>query len=636
MTVQAGEIEVAVTADSGGLTAGLRRAQQTTMQFTQNTARNVGLVSQSFGRLGTQVRGISSVFMRGGPLIAGITALTAGLTNAARRASEAQQQMRLLENRLSVVGSETGQTARSIEFVTSEVARSMGVSLESMRQAANELVRFRLPHGTFREILDQSARLEISGFGSLQASARRLAEAINDPVRAMEELREEGVRFSEQTVEQVRRLTELDRRWEAQQLLLEGVKKATEDVRANTPSLWSELAGLAGDIATAATRAVISFETMRDAASGAARYIQGVRDRISGRGEQARLRDRGLEQLTEDVEDLQTALDRLRQGLPVTADLLERLRDVAPGAADLNPFSTNIGSPMDFQRRLQDTLALVLEIKTELAALGAAPAPSPTRPSTSGTSRDYLGDLQKRLALERDLLFMNEAQARVEETLHDLRERGVALSPKVEEGIRRQINEMTHLTSQMETLTNATQGFFGRTTDALVEFATTGKFEFKRFADSIVEQMLRIAMQSYVMKPIMNLVPSIGGNLFGGGGIGSWSTTVTPAGFNTGGAFKVPGSGGGDRPTLVGLAPGELVTVTPQDRVNADQRPRVINNVNIQTTSEMQVRQQERQGSDGSIIIDTVVSEVQGRIGRGDFDGTFESRFGVSPRTARR
>jgi hypothetical protein len=45
---------------------------------------------------------------------------------------------------------------------------------------------------------------------------------------------------------------------------------------------------------------------------------------------------------------------------------------------------------------------------------------------------------------------------------------------------------------------------------------------------------------------------------------------MTPAGgwgFQHGGSFTVPGFGSGDRPYMVGLEPGERVTVTPRNRV---------------------------------------------------------------------
>jgi hypothetical protein len=43
---------------------------------------------------------------------------------------------------------------------------------------------------------------------------------------------------------------------------------------------------------------------------------------------------------------------------------------------------------------------------------------------------------------------------------------------------------------------------------------------------------------------------------------------AAPVAFQHGGRFIVPGSGGGDRPYMLNLTPGELVTVTPKSQVN--------------------------------------------------------------------
>ncbi len=51
-----------------------------------------------------------------------------------------------------------------------------------------------------------------------------------------------------------------------------------------------------------------------------------------------------------------------------------------------------------------------------------------------------------------------------------------------------------------------------------------------------------------------------------GGGYQNGGSFIVP-GFAAGGSATVPGAGSGDRPYLLGLEPGELVTVTPRDQV---------------------------------------------------------------------
>lgn len=54
-------------------------------------------------------------------------------------------------------------------------------------------------------------------------------------------------------------------------------------------------------------------------------------------------------------------------------------------------------------------------------------------------------------------------------------------------------------------------------TDAITEFAMTGKFNFRDFANSIIRDMIRIAAQQAIVRPLMGALSSGLGGLFGGG-----------------------------------------------------------------------------------------------------------------------
>ena len=60
-------------------------------------------------------------------------------------------------------------------------------------------------------------------------------------------------------------------------------------------------------------------------------------------------------------------------------------------------------------------------------------------------------------------------------------------------------------------------------------------------------------------------------------------------GFQQGGSFVVPGTGGGDRPFLLGLEPGERVDVTPRSQVSNVNNSRTMNigDVNINTDMDL-------------------------------------------------
>jgi hypothetical protein len=56
--------------------------------------------------------------------------------------------------------------------------------------------------------------------------------------------------------------------------------------------------------------------------------------------------------------------------------------------------------------------------------------------------------------------------------------------------------------------------------DAFVEFARTGKLSFKSLIDSIIADLLRLATQEYLMKPLTQIIFGSGVGVGGGGGLG--------------------------------------------------------------------------------------------------------------------
>jgi hypothetical protein len=89
-------------------------------------------------------------------------------------------------------------------------------------------------------------------------------------------------------------------------------------------------------------------------------------------------------------------------------------------------------------------------------------------------------------------------------------------------------------------LGNALTSAFRSAEDAVAKFVTTGKFDFKALADSILADITRIALRSAILGPLANALGGMGsgggifGNLFGGGG-GILSGT-----FHAGGIVGAP------------------------------------------------------------------------------------------------
>jgi lambda family phage tail tape measure protein len=183
---------------------------------------------------------------------------------------------------------------------------------------------------------------------------------------------------------------------------------------------------------------------------------------------------------------------------------------------------------------------------------------------------------------------------------------------------------------------NAFTSAFGSMADALAEFAATGKFEFKQLADTIVQQLVRIALQATVIKPLIDSITGFFNPMIASAiSPGSTTSAIKSAGkFAEGGSFTVPGGATGDQPYLIGLSAGERVDVTPSGRKGGPNGT-VINTI-VNSSKDFNVSTQEREGPGGVRIIDQVINEVGRRIGRGDLDNTFGARFGMTPRMVQR
>lgn len=139
-------------------------------------------------------------------------------------------------------------------------------------------------------------------------------------------------------------------------------------------------------------------------------------------------------------------------------------------------------------------------------------------------------------------------------------------------GIMRGLNEVASgFTRLGEHVGKFVSGSFQKATDAIVEFAKTGKFDFKKLIDSILEDLLRLSLNALWGQLAQGL---LGG--FGGGGGGGILGALIP-GFAQGGDMIVGGSGGTDSQYVGMMAtPGERISVrTPAQQRAGEVSPRV-------------------------------------------------------------
>jgi lambda family phage tail tape measure protein len=105
---------------------------------------------------------------------------------------------------------------------------------------------------------------------------------------------------------------------------------------------------------------------------------------------------------------------------------------------------------------------------------------------------------------------------------------------------------------------------FSKMGDSLADFVKTGKLDFNSLAESIIDDLIRIQIQSSIVKPLSSMLTSIGGSILNGIVGGTSSTLIPPPTANVstslavGGPVSGPGTGTSDSIAAM-LSNGEFV-----------------------------------------------------------------------------
>lgn len=202
-----------------------------------------------------------------------------------------------------------------------------------------------------------------------------------------------------------------------------------------------------------------------------------------------------------------------------------------------------------------------------------------------------------------------------------------------------------------EQIASVTKNAFQSLEDKLVESTQTGKFAFKEMAQSILDDLTRIAIRMAIVKPLSE---GILGSFFGNStaaapAAGSGNFNFNPSVVAANGAVLNRGverfaSGGVvNSPTYFGLSGGKMglmgeagpEAIVPLKRssdgsLGVKASPTVINVIN-NTSSEVQTR--ESTDANGSKVIDVMImSKVKDGIANGSFDRAFQQSFGLNRR----
>lgn len=198
------------------------------------------------------------------------------------------------------------------------------------------------------------------------------------------------------------------------------------------------------------------------------------------------------------------------------------------------------------------------------------------------------------------------------------------------------------ITDSQKAIEHVFTNSFSNMENSIVDFAKTGKFAFKDFAESILEDLLRMVVQLQITIPLMNALKA---SMAGGG-------MMSIFGFAQGGVFSggsvTPFASGGvvSSPTVFPMANGMGLmgeagaeAIMPLTRTaGGDLGVKAVGGgggtiVNIYNQSNNEAEVTESSNGDGQKTIDIMIkASVERSIGSGSMDRTFNSNYGLNRR----
>ena len=213
-------------------------------------------------------------------------------------------------------------------------------------------------------------------------------------------------------------------------------------------------------------------------------------------------------------------------------------------------------------------------------------------------------DVEARLAEQIELVNKAKAQGLITDeqaliALQDLQLRGLEASTALEDGFTRAFlkisKEADDLAAVAEKIVNV---FADQATDALVEFATTGKFAFKEFATAILDDIIRIIARLLVLQAIQAVTGTGGGGA--GGGIASIAGARENGGTVQPSRSFVVGENG---PEL--FVPDRTGTIVPNEK-SVQQAPAPVNVQVVNVQSEDDIPNAINEGAADDAIINAI------------------------------
>lgn len=262
------------------------------------------------------------------------------------------------------------------------------------------------------------------------------------------------------------------------------------------------------------------------AAEAAIRQAEKVRDSIADMGREKSVLEElsaarnmseiGLQKLTSARE----AEDKIRElGISQTSTEADRIRTLA---SEITNLSLARDAALEIRQEFED---IVPSFEAQSAALMRWRDDTQATLATAGNGWEE---------------YANQVDVVFDQRLKDAYMRNLEMSKSAADGVQRSLLKIAEENSDMATMMEGiTTNAFSSMEDSLVEFTKTGKFAFKDFADSIVEDITRMIVKTQITGPLAKMLSDGQGASTGqGGGFGGILDLFSSGGSAKSGAGK--------------------------------------------------------------------------------------------------
>lgn len=223
-------------------------------------------------------------------------------------------------------------------------------------------------------------------------------------------------------------------------------------------------------------------------------------------------------------------------------------------------------------------------------------------------------------------------------------EAALSSSKTLEDGFKRGFQNVQNELSDFASLAeNAVKNAFSNMENTLVSFVTTGKISFSDFANSIISDMMQIAIRHSITMPLLSGISSyFGGAMAHSGGVvgadNLASKSVNPAVFIGAPKFHSGGLVGDEVPIIAKR--GETIFTKGQMQAlggELNRKTPVSVNVNVHNNaSSTKAYATSNQDNDGNVSIDVIIEQIESTIGKNISKGEglspiLEQRYALNP-----